>query len=305
MPTLDSILCPIDFSEPSQLALRVAIALAARYRSRLTVLAAVDPLLAEAAKVKLGLNLARTETEPALGEFVKGTLPADAPWAPAIALEVRVGDADDAIVAAAAREAAHLVVMGTHGFGGFRKMLLGSTTERVLRRTRTPILAVPPLAVSKVVIEPSGARFEPGPILVGTDFSASSTAAVRWGWDLAQDFAVPLLLMHVVDPVRVLERWQPFVEEFDESRVAEARAKLTRLAADAPARCTCETVVALGRPADTIASTAEERAAGLIVVGLAGDQGRLAPRPGSIAYRVLCLSKVPVLVVPPQGSASQ
>jgi nucleotide-binding universal stress UspA family protein len=58
-------------------------------------------------------------------------------------------------------------------------------------------------------------------------------------------------------------------------------------------------VVSLGRPADSIASIAEEREAGLIVMGLIGDQGALAPRPGSIAYRVLCLAHVPVLVVPP------
>jgi nucleotide-binding universal stress UspA family protein len=60
-------------------------------------------------------------------------------------------------------------------------------------------------------------------------------------------------------------------------------------------------VVSLGRPAESIAMIAEERQAGLIVMGLASSKGALAPRPGSIAYRVLSLAKVPVLVVPPAG----
>ena len=66
MVTLGSILCPVDFSEPSRRALRCAGALARRSRGRVIVLSAVDPLLAEAAKVRFGLVLAQTETEPAL-----------------------------------------------------------------------------------------------------------------------------------------------------------------------------------------------------------------------------------------------
>ena len=57
MLTLRSILCPVDFSDQSQEALRWAVALAAQHRSRLTVLTAVDPLLAQAAKARLNLDL--------------------------------------------------------------------------------------------------------------------------------------------------------------------------------------------------------------------------------------------------------
>ena len=63
----------------------------------------------------------------------------------------------------------------------------------------------------------------------------------------------------------------------------------------------CESLVESGRPADSIASIADERRAGVIVMGLASSQGPLGSRPGSIAYRVLCLAKAPVLVVPPQS----
>ena len=65
-----SILYPVDFSEQSRHALRWAAAFAARFGSRLTVVSVVDPLLAEAARVRLGQDLATEETEPALREFV-------------------------------------------------------------------------------------------------------------------------------------------------------------------------------------------------------------------------------------------
>jgi nucleotide-binding universal stress UspA family protein len=46
-----------------------------------------------------------------------------------------VGNPADVILETAAKERSDLIVMGTHGLGGIRKWLLGSTTERVLRRT--------------------------------------------------------------------------------------------------------------------------------------------------------------------------
>ena len=60
----------------------------------------------------------------------------------------------------------------------------------------------------------------------------------------------------------------------------------------------CEVIVAVGRPADVIGSIANDRRTQLIVMGLSSDQGPFAPRPGSIAYRVLSSTTMPVLVVP-------
>jgi nucleotide-binding universal stress UspA family protein len=62
--------------------------------------------------------------------------------------------------------------------------------------------------------------------------------------------------------------------------------------------------VSLGRPEDAIASIAEERNATLIVMGLGGAAGLLVPRPGSIAYRVMCVANAPVVVVPREPLAA-
>ena len=144
MIALRSLLCPVDFSEQSRHALRWAKALARRTKGRLTVLSAVDPLLAEAARLRFGLDLVHAETEPALRQFAAETWSDEIADATNVNFDVRVGNPADVILETAARERTDLIVMGTHGLGGVRKWLLGSTTERVLRRTHTPVLAVPP-----------------------------------------------------------------------------------------------------------------------------------------------------------------
>ncbi|HVH26136.1 MAG TPA: universal stress protein [Vicinamibacterales bacterium] len=295
--TLGTILCPVDFSEQSQQALRWAGALAWRYNSRLVVLTAVDPLLARAARMRLGLDLAKVETEPELRLFVRSVLP-DATGAPQALIEVGVGNASEVILRAAEREAADLLVLGTHGLGGFQKVLLGSTTEQVLRRTKKPVLAVPlNLGAQAVALDAAGPRFALSRIMVATDFSEPSAMACRWAGTLAGELGGSLLLIHVVAPLAVAPRWRSHVVEVDAERVRLARERLDAVLRDQPASVEHETAVSVGRPAESISSMAAERGVALIVMGLTGQSGQ-AIRPGSIAYRVLTLSHVPVLVVP-------
>jgi nucleotide-binding universal stress UspA family protein len=297
---LRSILSPVDFSEQSRQALRWAGAFATRFRSRLTVLNAVDPLLAEAAKIRFGRDLASEETEPALREFVAATWPGKAdPTASAI-FRVAVGEPTAVILGTAASEEAELIVMGTQGLGGFRKWLLGSTTERLLRLTDVPVLAVPPASTTL-----NGARSDDGAvaverILAATDFSGSSVAAVAYAAQLAHQLSATLTLAHVVEPLAVPPQWRLLAQESDETRIAGARARLEQLAKPLGG---AGTVVSLGRPDDAIGSVAKERRAQLIVMGLTSGQGPLARRPGSIAYRVLCASEAPVLFVPASWTA--
>jgi nucleotide-binding universal stress UspA family protein len=53
-----------------------------------------------------------------------------------------VGVDHEAIVKLAAEETADLIVMGTHGRGGLRKMFLGNVTDRVVRTATSPVLTV-------------------------------------------------------------------------------------------------------------------------------------------------------------------
>ena len=92
-----------------------------------------------------------------------------------------------------------------------------------------------------------------------------------------------------------------------DERSNDARRRLETLAAQFSGSPGCHTtaIVVVGRPADSIASVAQERRAGLIVAGLSGHHrcsGVPArfDRVSRVACRVLCLAQVPVLVVPTQ-----
>ena len=295
MLTERSILCPVDFSEQSRQALLWASAIAQYRGGELTVLSVVEPLLAKAAGIRLGVDLAREDVEPALREFVEATLPEPERQASHLRMEVTVGDPSEAILETGRRRKAGLIVMGTHGLGGFRKLLLGSTTEQVLRRTELPVLAVPPGAVGAPAVEHPGVQLRK--ILLATDFRESAMAATQWAGDLASDLSVPLVLAHVVEPVVVPPRWQELVADFESDRVASGQRMLARLSAsfrDTHNDC----VVSVGRPADTIAAVAAEYGAGLVVMGLANSEDSEPRNPGSIAYRVLRIAHVAVVVVP-------
>jgi nucleotide-binding universal stress UspA family protein len=281
------------------LALRWAVALAARNQARLTVLTAVDALLAEAARSRLGIDLVSTDAEPALRDFVQKTVPTDGASASGIEIDVQVGEPAAVILAAAERTAADLIAMGTHGIGGFQRLLLGSTAERVLRDTTRPVLTVPDTKSSPVVLAQGSPDLDLKQILVGTDFSAASASALQWGIDIAQHAHAQLVLCHVVQRSAMPAEWMSRVSEVDEERIRDARSRLEAFAAHVGDTVAYDTIVVSGRPAESIAATAEERGAKLIVLGLFSRADSRAPRPGSIAYRVVCVAKVPVLVVPP------
>jgi nucleotide-binding universal stress UspA family protein len=295
--TLRSILSPIDFSEQSRDALRIAGALAARQHSRLIVLTVVDTLLAEAAKLQLGEDRAKADTMSALREFVAATWPGGAPPGQ-IVLKTASGDAAATIFEAATNESVDLIVVGTQGLGGVRKLLLGSTTERILRRTPLPVLAVPSADRNTIASRPETESFELAHIVAATDFSESSLAALKTAADLARQFSAVLTLVHVAEPLAVPAQWSSVMGNSERTLTDDARARLEDLAAQVCGSQRCETIALAGRPADLIASTAAETRASLIVMGLTGNQGPLGRRPGSIAYRVLTSTTVPVLVIP-------
>jgi nucleotide-binding universal stress UspA family protein len=291
-----SILSAVDFSEHSRRALRWAGAFAAQFQSRLTVISVVDPLLADAARIRLNRDLATTEIEPALREFVAATWPSGAPTTQVV-FRTPLGAAATAILDAAASDRVDLIVVGTQGLGGIEKWLLGSTTERLLRQTQVPVLAVPSGWRESRQSNADGI-ITVRRILAATDFSEPSLAAVKYAAQLVRHFSATLILAHAVEPLTVPAQWRSVVKESEDTRAVEARTRLKSLAEQSCSAQDCEAFVSVGRAADVIGSLAEDHRADLIVMGLTSAQGAFAPRPGSIAYRVLSGAALPVLVVP-------
>jgi nucleotide-binding universal stress UspA family protein len=295
MTTLRPILCPVDFSEQSRQALLWAAAIAQRRGAGLTVLSVVDPLLARSAEIRLSVDVPRDDAMPALREFVENAVAEPVRQQVRIRLEVAVGATAEAILSVARTQDAGLLVMGTHGRGGLSKLLLGSTTEAVLRQTEWPVLAVPGGAVDAPSPENPGARLRL--IVTATDFSESATAATLWAADLASDVNVPLVVAHVVEPVAALESFQPLSADLESERVTSAQRRVAELSATLH-DTKSEAVVSVGGAAEAIASLALERKASLVVLGLASSGDAAHGRPGSVAYHVLRVAHVAVVVVP-------
>ena len=138
-----SVLCPIDFSEPSRLALRYAEAIALRGNAALTVAYANDPLLVEAAGAALHDRHIAKQSASELRAFIDETITAGSQKRLRLKSEVSTGHPADQILRAATRRRSDLLVLGTHGLTGAGRLLVGSTTLTILQRTTIPVLAVP------------------------------------------------------------------------------------------------------------------------------------------------------------------
>ena len=135
------VVCGVDFSTASARALRRAAAIARRYGRRLVVLFVEDPVLAAAARAAGDRRASAAATRASLERFIARTL-RRLPRAK-ISTALAVGDAAEEILKTARRCHADVVVIGTRGMGRAARLLLGSTADAVLRRTRVPVLTVP------------------------------------------------------------------------------------------------------------------------------------------------------------------
>ena len=138
-----SILCPVDFSPHSAQALTYALDLAHLTGAQVTIMTAVDPFLdAATAAAGHGEALMRQTQEALQSLLTQVSTERHGPQrTPGIA--VVKGQAADEILKQIKECAADLVVMGTQGLEGSSRFVFGSTTEKVLRQSWVPVLAVP------------------------------------------------------------------------------------------------------------------------------------------------------------------
>ncbi|QKY17986.1 universal stress protein [Halorubrum sp. CBA1229] len=134
-------------------------------------------------------------------------------------------------------------------------------------------------------------------ILVPTDGSPASDAAIENAIDLAEQYDATLHALYVVDGAAysTLEAGSQVVVDALESEGEEA----TRRVAEAAERADvdCETVVATGTAYSTIRDYVDEHAIDMVVMGTHGRKGLDRYLLGSVTERVVRTSDVPVLTV--------
>jgi nucleotide-binding universal stress UspA family protein len=285
------VLCPVDFSEISRRALDHAAALAHWYEARLTVLN-VFPVMPAMDVPPLVLDdKGREEITGGLRRFTEA-VPS------AVSLELRVQQAEsihEAIRGQALSLGVDLLVMGSHGRSGFKRILLGSVTERVIRHAPCPTMIVP--ARAHDVVPEGPVRFRT--ILCPVDFSDHSIHAVEYAVNLAEEADAELHLLHVI---ALPPELQEVASSFEDVRSHVEGDRLRRLNAlipsgDASKNCTVETALREGVVHREILAAAEEQSSDLIVMGAQGRGTVEAAIFGSNTARVARAARCPVLVV--------
>ena len=303
MVEIRRILCPIDFSDFSRRALDHAVAIAGWYGADVTVLhvCAIAPAAAYAPGEPPLPSIVLTPADRAqllasMQQF------AASPQAPDVPLQCDLGEGSAAaeIVAKAAAMSCNLIVMGTHGRSGFDRLVLGSATEKVLRRAPCPVLSVPPALAGAV--SPAPAQFTR--VLCAVDFSDCSLRALDYAMSLAQEAGATLTVVHAIEslpepPAGVHEtvRGGPrslldYVAEAEQ----DARDRLRDAVPEAVREyCAVETLVARGKPYREVLRIAAERRSDLIVIGVHGRGPVDLLFFGSTAQQVVRHARCPVL----------
>jgi nucleotide-binding universal stress UspA family protein len=294
-----NILCPIDLSDVSSRPLAYATAFARWYEATLTVLHVVptfDPMQVRSGALGDPVRMLYPMTRDEILSELRRAVDAAGAGTLDVALATDAGDAAATIVDHAVRMATDLLVMGTHGRGGFDRLLLGSVTEKVLRKAPCPILTVPPHALPTMPEEVVFRR-----ILCPMDFSPSALQAFGFAVDLARQANGSVTVLHVIEWLAEEEPRAHAhfnVSEYRQHLTADAHARLQALLADEPCTwCETEEVVVIGRAHREVLATAAARQSDLIVMGAQGRGSVGLALFGSTTQHVVRAATCPLLTV--------
>ena len=139
---IKSILVPIDFSQPSRKTLDFAAGFARQFKAKLTVVYVVEPVAPDFAAA-FPLMMENDEMIAAARKKLEALLRASqVPRGAVQSILVRSGRSFHEITEAARTRKVDLIIISTHGYTGLKHVLLGSTTERVVREAPCPVLVV-------------------------------------------------------------------------------------------------------------------------------------------------------------------
>ncbi len=311
MTTIKTVLCPVDFSDHSRHALAHAVQLARWFESMVTVLhvypstVPVPPVVFGGLPGPIppgGLYPELTSSPERIHEEMLARLSAFTAATDAtgitLKLAARAGAPIGTILDESARLHSDLIVLGTHGHSGFERLMLGSVTEKVLRKAACPVLTVPPPVESA----PNTALKIFSRILCAVDFSDASLSGLAYALLLAKEANAELLLMHVIEGLPDPPDWQqpPGAAVVEYLRLSEnnALARLRQvLPADAHTWCHPHMMLATGKPYREILRVARDHDAHLIVMGVHGRNAVDRLFFGSTANQVVRTASCPVLTL--------
>ena len=298
------VLMATDFSEASRRALHFAIAIARRHGSMLSVMHAIPAEPHD--RIPIGplpreLDRRRLEAENQLSLLEQQTLFKDLRHK----LLLERGDVWDVLASEIHGENIDLLVLGTRGRGGLKKLALGSVAEQVLHLASCPVLTIGPN-----VPQPASETVEFKRILFATDFGPASNAALPYALSLAEDHRAKLFLLHMVPPMPAADLGPSMygpsayaAEEFttwQRTMRAESVRKLKEMIPpETKLEVEPEYLAGMDFLPEGILETSNAQSIDLIVMGVNHTSvPRVAAHiPWALTHEVLCHAKCPVLTV--------
>lgn len=289
MIKINRILLPVDFQDTSKRVVHQATVLARHFNSEIVMLHVVTPLSYSAGMLegrhvpanladllKELLRLAQRNLDEALKPELNGLT---------VKRMLVEGDPARTIVRTARDQKVDLIAMPTHGYGAFRRFLLGSVTSKVLHDSECPIWTGAHLE------EGSAREFAIRNIVCAIDLSAHSPKTVQWAAQLAAEFGARLTLAHITAGGDV---YGPDGFDFGPAR----REELIRSAAEQIAKLQqemgtkAEVFIESGDVLKLLDQAAEQNEADVLIIGRP-PQGRLR----ATGYGIIRESHIPVLSV--------
>ncbi|HEX3741524.1 MAG TPA: universal stress protein [Terriglobales bacterium] len=292
------ILIATDFSPASERATDCALGIARRYGSQVTLVHALLPKPREPIPMDSprDLDRERFKAEQRMTE-IAGKM---SRIGVSSRLRIERGRIWDVLSSLIQLEDIDLLVLGTHGRGGIKKIALGSVAEQVLHQAGCPVLTIGPNV-------PSAASSDFLSILFATDFGPASEKAFPYALSLAEGQGARLVFVHMIAPVpTAIAGFAPAVcaaqdlAEWEATAKRESVRKLYKLIPrGTKLEMPPEYVVGLGFLPNGILDTAAEHDVDLIVMGANRiDSARFVSHiPWAVTHDVICQARCPVLTV--------
>ena len=290
---VSNILLPVEFSDRCRGAARFAEALACRFHAGIVILHVVAPPYAvyggageASAYYAIGDVLAERYSiaQTQLNLFIKEMHP-DLP----IRTEVLEGDPARVLVEYAHGQNFDLIVMPTHGYGPFRRFLIGSVTAKVLHDVDIPVWTGPHLEQA-----PEWKSLAWRRVACAVDLGSHSAAVLRWSAGMARDCGAALIIVHAIPFSAASAGGLTFDPDWRVDLAHDACSRIARLQSELgiPA----EIHIEVGDPASAVTRAARCVNADLLVIGRSvagGVLGRLRAN----AYAIIRESPCPVVSV--------
>jgi hypothetical protein len=176
------------------------------------------------------------------------------------------------IVDHASKNNVDMIIMGTHGKTGMKRLMMGSVTAKVIGH-----------APCNILVLPLNAKVECKNVLIATDGSKYSEAAASEALGIAKRCGSSLIVISVAS---------------SEAEIASAKDNVNKVSEAAEKEGVKTTsVVTKGKPYEAIIETAKQKKADFIVVGSHGRTGLARLLMGSVTERVIGHAEAAVLVV--------